>query len=236
VEVIGMRVLQGFPAVCVFLLAMAAGEAQPSEPSDFAQYLVTVTDDFIVNLYHNGELVSDTRRKLLVERFGATVEQINVRVKAGDWLVFNVANNRLRWGGVCYFGVAGVAEDERTIGFTTELASGRWSCCDNPSNVARFISDRDFLADNTARSVARPWHEGDEWMKRHVSGWAGAPLWGSGSNTWIKFVATGKPPQASSGSSPAPDTGGAHDAGQPIVSPAKPKKRVEKNKPIAAGS
>src|SRR5881409_3767995 len=111
-----------------------------------AQYLYTVADDFIVDVYYNGERVPDARRNMLLERFGATVERIDVPVRKGDWLVFNVVNNRMRWGVAYYFATAGMKPDETTIGFTTELASGRWSCCDNPSNVGRFVSDREFLA------------------------------------------------------------------------------------------
>jgi hypothetical protein len=176
--------------VLSLLVAATAGAGDKSKKDKaLAQYLVTVTDDFIVDVYRNGERVPDGRRKLLLERFGATVERISVPVAKGDWLVFNVVNNRMRWGGAYYFAVAGVRSDETTIGFTTELSSGRWSCCDNPSNVNRFISDRDFLAGNTARTVERPWHEGTPIMKRRAPGWSGSPIWGGTRNTWIKFVA-----------------------------------------------
>src|SRR5437762_10648520 len=98
-----------------FLLMLAtvvptalAPDPKGDSPQDLrAKYLITVTDDFIVNVYHNGKCVPLTRRTLLAEHFGATVERIDEGVKKGDWLVFNVVNNRLRWGGACYFGVAG---------------------------------------------------------------------------------------------------------------------------------
>jgi hypothetical protein len=51
--------------------------------------------------------VPDSKRTLLVERFGTTAEWIDVDVKRGDWLVFNVVNNRMRWGGCSYVAVAG---------------------------------------------------------------------------------------------------------------------------------
>jgi len=176
--------------VLSFLAAASAWAGEKSKGDKaLAQYLVTVTDDFIVDVYHNGERVPDSRRKLLLERFGATVERISVPVKKGDWLVFNVVNNRMRWGGAYYFAVAGIRSDETTVGFTTELSSGRWSCCDNPSNVTRFLSDRDYLTSNTARPVERPWHEGTPIIKRHVEGWSGSPIWGGTRNTWVKFVA-----------------------------------------------
>ncbi len=172
---------------CVGLTAQA--ETKPKTEKALAQYLVTVTDDFIVDVYRNGERVPDARRKLLVERFGATVERIDVPVNPGDWVVFNVVNNRLRWGGAYYFAVAGVKRDETSVGFASELDSGDWSCCDNPSNVTRFISDRDFLSANTAHRVQRPWHEGDQIMQRHVPQWSGTAVWGTTRNTWIKFIA-----------------------------------------------
>jgi len=187
-----MRRLCIIAAACALSLSMAAAadaQKKPEKETALSQYLITVADDFIVDVYLNGERVPDARRKLLLERFGATVERIDVPVSRGDWLVFNVVNNRLRWGGAYYFAVAGIQKDETSVGFTTQLDSGRWSCCDNPSNVARFISDRDFLTSNAAQPVKRPWHEGDRIMSRHVKGWAGSPLWGSTRNTWIKFVA-----------------------------------------------
>lgn len=178
--------------ICVltFMVSTSAWAGDKSKKGkSLAQYLVTVADDFIVDVYLNGERVPDTRRKLLVERFGATVERIGIPVEKGDWLVFNVVNNRMRWGGAYYFAAAGIRSDETTIGFTTELTSGRWSCCDNPGNVTRFISDRDYLTSNTARPVERPWHEGTPIMKGRVQGWSGSPVWGGTRNTWIKFVA-----------------------------------------------
>jgi hypothetical protein len=85
-------------------------EAEPAwgDRRVLATSLVFVADDFVVDLYHNGVKVPDERRTLLEEVFGATVERVDVEVREGDWLVFNVVNNRLRWGGVQYFGVAGL--------------------------------------------------------------------------------------------------------------------------------
>jgi len=166
-----------------------AKSTQPARDESLAQYMYTVADDFIVDVYYNGERVPDSRRQLLVERFGATVERIDVSIKRGDWVVFHVVNNRLRWGGAYYFAVAGIKPDERTVAFSSELVSGRWSCCDNPSNVSRFVADRDFLASNAAQPIERPWHEGDDLMKQQAKEWSGAPVWGTSRSTWIKFVA-----------------------------------------------
>src|SRR5438045_3717891 len=73
-----------------------------------ANQVVTVADDFIVDVYLNGDRVADERCELREEIYGATVERINVQVHAGDWLVFHVVNDRLRWGGCEYFAVAGI--------------------------------------------------------------------------------------------------------------------------------
>ena len=111
-----------------------------------ADHLFTVADDFIIDVYHNGEKVPDTKRTLLLERFGATAERIDIEVRQGDWLVFNVVNNRMRWGGCSYFAVTGRASTG--VAFTTELESGRWSCCDSPAKVADFLRDRLYLSED----------------------------------------------------------------------------------------
>jgi hypothetical protein len=83
-----------------------------------AKYLVTVTDDFIVDVYRNGQKIENPARILLEERFGATVERIEVPVYSGDWMVFHVVNNRLRWGGCSYFAAAGLLRPGH-YGFTS---------------------------------------------------------------------------------------------------------------------
>ena len=151
-------------------------------------YLVTVADDFIVDLYHNGKLVPDGRRKVLLERFGAIVERIRLQVRDGDWIVFNVVNNRLRWGGAYYFAVAGCFGDDE-FGFVSRLDTKTWSACDSPNDVERFISDKTYLSDRPAQEVVRPWREGTTFMRRYAGkSWDGSPLWGSTKNTWIKVI------------------------------------------------
>ena len=153
-----------------------------------ARYLITVADDFIVDVYHNGKCVPDARRQLLQERFGATAERIDIEVRQGDWLVFNVVNNRLRWGGASYFAVAGCfARDE--FGFTSQRDTGTWSVCDTPGDVDRFITDKTYFAHRPAQPVERPWQDGDGLMRTFAGqSWSGAPLWGASKNTWIKVI------------------------------------------------
>jgi hypothetical protein len=153
-----------------------------------ANRLIAVVDDFIVDVYHNGRRVPDSKRSLRDEVFGATVEAIDVEVRQGDWLVFNVVNNRLRWGGARYFAVAGVKEGSGTA-FTTELTTGRWTCCDDPSQAAAFIADPRFLQDQLAHKIQTPWDQGDALINQHADGWNGSAIWGESRNTWIRFVA-----------------------------------------------
>src|SRR5947207_11914800 len=88
--------------------SLRAAQPAPTRPGDLrASYLITVADDFVADAYRNGRPIPDAKRQLLEDRFGATVERINTEVRKGDWLVFNVVNDRLRWGGAYYFAVAG---------------------------------------------------------------------------------------------------------------------------------
>jgi len=152
-----------------------------------ADHLFTVADDFVVDIYHNGVKVPDAKRTLLVERYGATAERVDIEVRAGDSVVFNVVNNRLRWGGCSYFAVTG--RGPAGVAFTTDPGSGRWSCCDDTDKVSEFIGDPAYLATNRALAIQDPWAEGDDLMKQVADGWDGKPLWGRSRNTWIKFVA-----------------------------------------------
>jgi hypothetical protein len=161
----------------------------PSHPGPvIADQIYTAADDFIVDIYHNGERVPDSQRKLIGESFGATCEKIELTVKEGDWLVFNVVNDRLRWNAAYYFAAAGMKQDQ-TIGFASELGSGNWTFCDDPGNVSRFIAEPEFLTENKVLIVQRRWDRGDELMKQFVKGWQGQPVWGRSRNTWIKFKA-----------------------------------------------
>lgn len=166
----------------------ASAEAGEKEAPQRARYLITVADDFIVDLYHNGKLVPDSRRTMLEEKFGATAERINVEVNKGDWLVFNVVNNRLRWGGASYFGLAGCfAANE--ISFVSSPESGDWSACDQPRDVDRFIQERTYLRHRAARTIANPWDDGANMMRVYAgTQWSGAPIWGTSRNTWLKLV------------------------------------------------
>ena len=81
-----------------------------------ADHIIATVDDFIVDVYQNGKKVRDDRRKLLDEMYGATIERIDIDVRQGDWIVFNVANNRLRWGGAACFIAAGLMGEDKPAG------------------------------------------------------------------------------------------------------------------------
>ena len=170
------------------LAGFRRGEAAPAPVlglAPVADRLYAVTDDFIVDLYHNGRKVADARRELIEEVYGATAEKIELELRPGDWLVFNVVNNRMRWGGASYFAVA--ARGPQGFAFTTEAESGRWSFCDDLASVPEFIKDPLYGDANRARLIDVPWAAGDEMMNRHADGWNGKPVWGASRNTWIKY-------------------------------------------------
>src|SRR4051794_3180660 len=105
------RPAMSFVVLSSLALFAPAAAAQPTGPTGppaasrgevVAVTMFTVADDFIVDVYHNGLKVPDAKRTLLVEAFGATAERVDLKVRRGDWLVFNVVNNRLRWGGASY--------------------------------------------------------------------------------------------------------------------------------------
>lgn len=164
--------------------------ANPDAPI-LATDLFIGADDFVVDVFHNGQRVPDEARSVNAEVYGAIGERTRVTVRAGDWLVFNVANNRLRWGGVYYFGVAGVDENG-AVAFVSGI-SPQWSVCEEPGLVPRFIAEPEFLSANAVQPVEKPWAGGDKMIASKVPGWNGQPIWGSPTNRniWIKFRAPG---------------------------------------------
>jgi hypothetical protein len=153
-----------------------------------ADYVYTVADDFVVDVFQNGKRVPDDHRKLINDTYGAAAEKIEVTVHQGDWLVFNVVKNRFRWDGQSCFVVAGMRRSG-AIGFVSELQNGQWSCCDDPADAAQFIAAPDYLASNRVRPIARLWGQGLEQMKGLAKNWHGQPIWGTNGSTWIKFRA-----------------------------------------------
>lgn len=171
----------------------AAGEPATSGAPEargvkIADYICAVADDFIVNVYRNGKILPDDKRRLILDVYGAMAERIEVPVYKGDWFVFNVANNRLRWNGVYYFAAAGMM-GANPIVFQTKVGDRRWSYCDEVDRVSRFISDPQDRG-TPVLSVSKPWDQGNDCMIKLTSpSWSGDPVWGRSRLTWIKFVA-----------------------------------------------
>jgi len=159
---------------------------QPAAGEILATRLFIGADDFVVDVFLNGQRVPDTARQMTTEVYGAIGERTDITVRERDWVVFNVVNNRLRWGGAYYFGVAGV-NDDGWVGINSE-ENEQWSVCEDPGLAPRFIAEPDFLATNYAQRIAEPWNGGDAMIRKN---WAGEPIWGSPTNRniWIKFSA-----------------------------------------------
>jgi hypothetical protein len=178
-------------AACSSLRAaqLAAARPAPARPADLrAKYVITVADDFIADVYRNGRPVPDAKRQLLEERFGATVERLDTEVRKGDWLVFNVVNNRMRWGGAYYFAVAGCVADNE-LGFVSRVDDGNWSACDTPADVDRFITRKTYFQQRAVQKINQPWSDGDALIRQFAgNSWNGAPVWGATRNTWVKVI------------------------------------------------
>jgi hypothetical protein len=164
------------------------------EKATVATSVQIVCDDFACDIYHDGKLIPAENRKLQAEVYGAQVETITVDLKPGDWLVFNVVNNRMRWGGAYYFAAAGINE-AGGLAFASDLRSGNWSACDDLKEAAKFIADRDHLTDNKAQAVKKPWDQGDQRISKANPEWNGQAIWGdpASRNTWLKYVVPGAP-------------------------------------------
>lgn len=175
--------------LCSLVAGCATSQkCERSEVSVRANYVVTVADDFVVDVYLNGIRLPDDKRQMLVELFGATSERVNVQVHEGDWLVFHVVNDRLRWGGNYYFAAAGVLQTNE-FGFVSELESGNWSACDDLQKVRRFIEQKNYLQQNKAQPISLIWQDGTPKIKQLAGeSWTGEPLWGLSRDTWLKVV------------------------------------------------
>jgi len=147
----------------------------------------------VIEVYHSGDRVSDESRKLLLDRFGATVEHVDVSLEPGDWIVFHVANNRLRHHGTKYFAMAAARKGD-PFGYVSDFHSPQWSSCDDPGRAPTFIRNRLEGTESRAVPIARPWEEGLEFMKHYAGDeFPGEGIWGTTPSTWLKFVVPGSP-------------------------------------------
>jgi hypothetical protein len=167
--------------------AVGASATPLRRGNKIADFICTVTDDFVIDIYVNGELVPADKRKLTGERFGAQMEQIDVPIHKGDWVVFAVANNRLRWGGSYYFGAAGMTQEKRLV-FQSKLGDPRWTYTDDPGAVTQLIRQRNTRG-RPVESVKVVWGDGHGLMKERTNNlWTGDPVWGAARLSWIKFI------------------------------------------------
>jgi hypothetical protein len=171
-----------------------AATTRPAAPAGglapvVATAIEVVADDFVADIHHNGKPVPAESRTLQAEIFGAQVERVALTLKPGDWVVFNVVNNRLRWGGAYYFAAAAVDVDGLVV-FASQTTGGEWSACDDVAQAARFISERDHLRDRKAQRVKKEWDRGDREMHRVCPDFTGEGVWGNpdSRSTWIKFI------------------------------------------------
>ena len=72
-----------------------------------------MADDFVVDIWVNGERVPLADRRPAAEVHGAMAERVRVSLQEGDAVVFHVVANRLRWSGSSYFGVHGARSHGR---------------------------------------------------------------------------------------------------------------------------
>jgi hypothetical protein len=178
--------------------ASQSRSSQAGNQTLFAKHLVSVSKDFVIDVYHNGQRVADERRHLLLDRFGASAERVDVKVSKGDWLVFHVAHNRLRHRGSKFFAVAGMLDDNE-FGFVSDRGSMNWSVCDDPAGAAKFIANRKSGLERRPSALERVWEEGMGFMRKYAgSDFKGGPIWGEAPATWIKFTAGEAMPPAKS--------------------------------------
>ncbi|MGV3532405.1 MAG: hypothetical protein ACO1QR_08550 [Chthoniobacteraceae bacterium] len=171
-------------------------EVKTPKPAKETSYVVTVTNDFVVEAYKNGMQIPKESRELLLDRFGATAERINVSVAPGDWLVFQVAHNPIRWGGSKYFAVAGCTAPNQFT-FVSDPTASQWTVCDDAARATAFIENRKSPGESSASAIENPWGEGDQFIREFAgSEFPGVALWGKGASTWIKYVAPGGEPTA----------------------------------------
>jgi hypothetical protein len=173
--------------------AAATKPSVPVVPGELMPVVATgihiVADDFVADIHHNGKLVPAENRKLRAEIFGAQVEYVSLNLRPGDWVVFNVVNNRLRWNGAYYFAAAAVDIDGLAV-LSSQARTGDWSACDDLAQAAKFVADRDHLRDQKPQPIAKPWDRGDKEIARAVPDFDGDGIWGgpTARSTWIKLV------------------------------------------------
>ena len=173
---------------------LAGGAVAASDPPGVsagklrAKWIAWCADDFVVDLWHNGRVVPVAQRSLIHEIYGATVERAEVALKAGDWLVFHVVHNRMRWNGCKFFGMVGMAAENEASLVSTN--GKEWSAADFAMDAFRFIRERDYLKDKPAKLIPLEslWDQGYSRLHELCGGkWHGTPIWGEAASCWLKL-------------------------------------------------
>lgn len=173
-------------------LVCVGGAKRPAPRPLTADALTIVADDFVVDVWVNGQKVPLDSRTMLAEIHGATSERVHVDLREGDWIVFHVVANRLRWNGASYFGVRATTPDGRQA-FVSRV-NDAWSACDDPAAVGAFIAERGAGLAGSVAAPAHPWHDAPRiWRQVLGAEFEGEPVWGRAPSTWIKYV-VGPPP------------------------------------------
>ncbi|HEY2584507.1 MAG TPA: hypothetical protein VGI81_01935 [Tepidisphaeraceae bacterium] len=184
--------------------AVAGADAPPAARGPVvSKFLYLVADDFVVEIYVDGKRVEDENRHLQAERYGATEERVDLELHSGDWIVFNVVNDRLRWDGAKYFAAAGMMDEGKPV-FWTDASGGKWSFCDAPGQPDEFIAKPTYLASHHVETIEdHKWDAGDGMMQDGVKDWRGEAIWAPGRtrNIWIKYVI------GNASAAPGPKTG-----------------------------
>jgi hypothetical protein len=169
-----------------------SGTERPPARLPLCSEMVVVADDFVVDVWVNGKRLPRAARTMLAEVHGAMTERITVDLDPGDWIVFHVVANRLRWGGASYFGAYATAPDDSHAFSSTTRAN--WSYCDDLPRVAAFIAERDAGADQLVRAPENPWHDAEGLWRTHIGrDFPGEPVWGAAPSTWIKCIVPAEP-------------------------------------------
>lgn len=152
-----------------------------------ATSLLLAADDFVMNVYLDGKKVPSSDYSLLDENFGAAFLRVRVAVHAGDWLVFNVANDRFRWGGSCGLAVAGLYHG-RSV-FVSRAKSPRWRSCSKISHVPAFIAERRSYNGQPAVIPRVPYRWTWDSVNSKCDFKRGQVIWagGNAANVWLKY-------------------------------------------------
>lgn len=152
-----------------------------------ADSLLLAADDFVMNVYLDGKKIPSRYYSLLSENFGATFMRVRVAVHAGDWLVFNVANDRFRWGGSAGLAVAGLYHGQTV--FVSRANSPRWRSCSKISHVPAFIAQRESYNEQPAVIPRVPYDWTRDSVKSKCDFKRGQVIWASGNavNVWLKY-------------------------------------------------